>query len=503
MAFVIMVENGEAQPCWVENGEILYVKTDETSAFTLTDGVLRGNLGNLSKQQLFDLIERIDCSIAKRSDKTALVDFIISKMDNIRDRALEKERVRNGAAVPPSPRAVRVVASSTSAGGYAGSSTDQMKQVGSDEVVITQEDIDMDGMRTIAYSEKYQSPTKTTGYIIVYEQGIPHVQTAEGIYQVDEEFLASNNCFYPNKDFKEDDGSSSVATKSSEDDKTEIEKNHQKVDWALFDVKPNESGILELNAKTGEKFLDIKVSAVDGDYTLRYFYGIHDKISDVKTCLMEKFGWSKDAISLYYPSGKSYFGDWEPIDASVAKDRDFVLLCVKLLGGGKRAKKAMDEPKDEVKTPKDIKTILGENLTQLKSLPDPNGAIRAVVIEVEKIMADVKANPDTPVSSLFDAVPVAKRANILSSTMTVSPRAEDRIAFITEQVLGEKVENLDDALRMTSLAKTTLCLTIQFAIHSEFQDNKGGIGWQRMLKALADKMSAPPPNASDGRCAVM
>ena len=502
MAFVIMVENGEAQPCWVENGDILYVKTDETSAFTLTDGVLRGNLGNLSKQQLFDLIERIDCSIAKRSDKTALVDFIISKMDNIRDRALEKERVRNGAAVPPSPRAVQVVASSTSAGGYAGSSTDQMKQVGSDEVVITQEDIDMDGMRTIAYSQKYQSPTKTTGYIIVYEQGIPHVQTAEGIYQVDEEFLASNNCFYPNKDFKEDDGSSSVATESSEDDKTEIEKNHQKVDWALFDVKPNESGILELNAKTGEKFLDIKVSAVDGDYTLRYFYGIHDKISDVKTCLMEKFGWSKDAISLYYPSGKSYFGDWEPIDASVAKDRDFVLLCVKLLGGGKRGRGGYAEKTMGIR---ELKQSIQENMVQLRAIDNKAPVVENIMTEVDAIMEKMKTSKDI-VAGLMASVPKPALSLILTSTLSASPRAFERAKFIAENTLPDVFEGLGVLTRQHEISTVVLCQTIQLAIHSEFAEPNNSIAWQKFLKVVADDLANRQDDSVDdgtNRCAVM
>ena len=134
----------------------------------------------------------------------------------------------------------------------------------------------------------------------------------------------------------------------------------------MFDAKPDENGLLELNVKTGEneKFLEIKVRAVEGDYTLCYYYGTNDKISDVKTCLVEKFGWSKDAISLYYPSGKSYFGNWEPIDASVAKDRDFVLLCVKFLGGGKRAKKT---------------TMTEGNLKELKqSVFEASGTVRAM-----------------------------------------------------------------------------------------------------------------------------
>lgn len=55
-------------------------------------------------------------------------------------------------------------------GGYAvaSSSTD-------DVVVMQKEHITSSGLRTIVYAKKYQSPVETTGYIIVYEQGIIHV----------------------------------------------------------------------------------------------------------------------------------------------------------------------------------------------------------------------------------------------------------------------------------------------------------------------------------------
>ena len=55
-------------------------------------------------------------------------------------------------------------------GGYAvaSSSTD-------DVVVVQNEHITSSGLHTIVYAKKYQSPVETTGYIIVYEQGIPHV----------------------------------------------------------------------------------------------------------------------------------------------------------------------------------------------------------------------------------------------------------------------------------------------------------------------------------------
>lgn len=85
-------------------------------------------------------------------------------------------------------------------GGYAvaSSSTD-------DVVVMQKEHITSSGLHTIVYAKKYQSPVETTGYIIVYEQGILHVMSEEGIYEVDSDFIKSNNCFFPNKDFAENE----------------------------------------------------------------------------------------------------------------------------------------------------------------------------------------------------------------------------------------------------------------------------------------------------------
>lgn len=55
---------------------------------------------------------------------------------------------------------------------------------------------------------------------------------------------------------------------------------------------------------------------------------------------------------------------------------------------------------------------------------------------------------------------------------------------------GEKLEKLDNLARMTLMAKKTFCLSIRYAIHTEYQDNKEDIGWQKMMKDLADKMSS-------------
>ena len=121
------------------------------------------------------------------------------------------------------------------------------------------------------------------------------------------------------------------------------------------------------------------------------------------------------------------------------------LLACRLCGGGKRVEKP--DEKDSVKTPKDIKQTLTENIVQLKAMTDPHASISNVINEIVKIVPDVKDNPTAPVLSL------SKKATILVSTMAISTRPEQHIEFITEQVLGERLEKLDNILRMTVIAK--------------------------------------------------
>jgi len=77
---------------------------------------------------------------------------------------------------------------------------------------------------------------------------------------------------------------------------------------------------------------------------------------------------------------------------------------------------------------------LNDNIVQLKAMQNPSASIGDVLGEIEKMAADVGANPSTPVSFLFDAIPASKRATILASAMSISTRPEERIEFITEQV---------------------------------------------------------------------
>ena len=264
---------------------------------------------------------------------------------------------------------------------------------------------------------------------------------------------------------------------------------------------------LNIADKTRPHPCQITLKTVRGRITFSYHYADGQTVGDVETALAVYFKDYlpddmnfKDCYALRLP--KSFLASWEPLRpfGDEIGQVNFLLAC-RLSGGGKRAKK--QDGVDNVKTPKDIKQILNDNIVQLKAMQNPSASIGDVLGEIEKIVADVGANPSTPVSSVFEAIPISKRATILASAMSISTRPEERIEFITEQVLGEKLEKLDNLARMTLLAKKSLCQSIQYAIHTEYQDNKGDIGWQKMMKDLADKMSSQSSTDTNSGCIAM
>eukprot|EP00438_Fugacium_kawagutii_P024325 Skav216809 [mRNA] locus=scaffold135:29841:30275:- [translate_table: standard] len=143
-----------------------------------------------------------------------------------------------------------------------------------------------------------------------------------------------------------------------------------------------------------------------------------------------------------------------------------------------------------------------DKLVQLKAHRDASPVIGLVVAEVEKLIQSVAEHPDAPVSHLFGAVPVAKKAQIVSMVMNVSTRADERAIYIAEQVFDKLMDDVVGLSRATETAKATLGLAIQFLVHSEFEDNRGAIGWQKMVNVLAKQMTEAR-EADPNRCCSM
>ena len=256
---------------------------------------------------------------------------------------------------------------------------------------------------------------------------------------------------------------------------------------------------LSLNEKKeNAKTLTIKVPTEKGNVRLYYYYMLKDTFHEVYECINNIVGPFGKEFKLKWDSSASILEEWEPIDATL-RETPSCTMVVAMRGGGKRAKSKAD---DADTAPIKVKQLLKDNITRLKSFSGSE-TIQTVLVEVEKIVQNVADNPVTPVSSMFDAIPASKKASILSSTIGHSTRADERVEFIAEQVMGEMIERLSEQERMTVLAKKTMCLAVRYAIHSEFQDAKGDIGWQQMMKALADKMAEPVSETRGNRCLLM
>ena len=190
---------------------------------------------------------------------------------------------------------------------------------------------------------------------------------------------------------------------------------------------------------------------------------------------------------------RSVLEDWETLFPLLS---DFQLknslpLCVHLVpslrGAGKRAR-VDGKPVEKVNSIKELKQVVQQGMVQLQSMTNQAPVVVSIIEQIDGIMNKVKSEPNTTVSSLMARVPNDKLSIIVASTMTHSPRPHERVRFIAEHTLSDLFEDLEALSLQKSLAQSTLCSAIQFAIHSEFTDANGGIAWTRLLKVVADTL---------------
>lgn len=299
---------------------------------------------------------------------------------------------------------------------------------------------------------------------------------------------------------EEDDNSSSEEIVADiTPPQTELEKHHTKIDMSNF--LEDDTNQIELNEASEErpKKLDIKVEAVSGTYTLVFNYSVADKVSDVFSALSDRFGLERDAFSLYYPNGRSYFQDWEPIDASVADGRAFVCLCIKVLGGGKRAK-----AEEENTTAKELKQFILNGLIQLEDATHSSEVIDTVVARVKFIIGEVEKNPSSAVLGLLKHVDKMKLAKIATGTLGSGTRVSARAKFIAENSLDDIFSGVEGHSYKLKVASQVMVSAVQFAVMTQYSDAKGDIGWVKFLEQVANMMTQTEAvEAPAGGCILM
>ena len=296
------------------------------------------------------------------------------------------------------------------------------------------------------------------------------------------------------------------AKSSDADAEIQIEKHHWKINLSLWDDEAGDTGILVLNknAENNTEFIDIEVDTATGKRIIRYFYGVQDTIKDLRGYLANRWDWPKENISIYYPNGKSFFQDWEPIGASIDGNGGFptcVRLCIRALGGGKRARAV---PKaDEQVVPRDLKQQIQTNLASLKAMDGQPPLVATTVAEIENILKSVAENPDTTISNLLNHIPPQKIGLVIGNLLTISTRPEERIDYLLEHFQPSFTEGLEGLKNHIHLLKKTMSMTLLLAVRSQFEDMNGGVSWQGLLKEMTSKMANRNAVVNERGCSVM
>ena len=224
----------------------------------------------------------------------------------------------------------------------------------------------------------------------------------------------------------------------------------------------------------------------------------------VKVLLTNEWGVAVRSLRLQ-KAGFDLLDDALLIESDI--DNSVVLQAVvRGFGGGKPKRARADEDENPAgASPKELRQLVCEGVVQLRSMQNIAPAVQETLTKIDSIMEQARNDPEHNVSSLFPSVPVEKMSLIVSTTLTVSRRPTERVAFIGEHLLSPVFEGLDALNRQEALARRALIFAIQYSIHCEYTDQNGGIAWQRFIKEVASAMTrravAPPPD--DNRCVIV
>lgn len=225
------------------------------------------------------------------------------------------------------------------------------------------------------------------------------------------------------------------------------------------------------------------------------YYFKYETVGDLKQSLGAFLKIDTDDFNEKYAlrTARSVLEDWETLFSLLSNFELqnslplFVHLVPSLRGAGKRAR-VDGKPVEKANSIKELKQVVQQGMVQLQSMTNHAPVVISIIEQIDGIMNKVKSEPNTTVSSLMARVPNDKLSIIVASTMTHSPRAHERVRFIAEHTLSDLFEDLEALSLQKSIAQSTLCSAIQFAIHSEFTDQNGGIAWTRLLKVVADTL---------------
>ena len=287
---------------------------------------------------------------------------------------------------------------------------------------------------------------------------------------------------------------------SVEEEQEKSEKSNDSDDEGVFAIF-----FINEPSNDDEHYLFVKVPQEIGDDKVGKFYFTGQTTGDDLYNAMEKyFGEMASNVIMKWCGTASVIERHDRL-ASYFKCGDMVRCEILFAGGGKRAKVPKDA-EDIQKSPKDLKQKVLGNVIQLKALQPVPALTQDVITQIEQIMASAVENPDKVASAMIDRVPKETLGIIIANLHTSSPRPEGKIDFILSHVMPRMIESTDELVAHANLAKQTLALALQYAVHLEFEDAGRGIGWQNLVKVMTSKATSTSTVVAnpDGRnCSVM
>ena len=143
-------------------------------------------------------------------------------------------------------------------------------------------------------------------------------------------------------------------------------------------------------------------------------------------------------------------------------------------------------------------------LLQLEDASITSTTITEVVQRTKLILKEIEDKPDEVVSVLLKKIDKTKLTKIMTGTLGSGTRVSARSRFITENVMSDISNSLEAHSYKLKLAKEVMTFSVQYALMTQYCDEKGEVAWQKLMENVATLIAKPSDEgASAGACSAM
>eukprot|EP00434_Breviolum_minutum_P042376 symbB.v1.2.037716.t1/scaffold5646.1/size24984/2 len=233
----------------------------------------------------------------------------------------------------------------------------------------------------------------------------------------------------------------------------------------------------------------IKLECQKCQFNFTYHYTEKDKISDVLELIEANTDIKKEQMVLFYSGGRSFFGDWEPIYASVMMNdhNPEMLLCVRALGGGKSTfkptkKTVLTKQEKLVKAQSVAATVASKEAAVLKCVKDSNDILCAYY-------SSAQTDPKSAFTQAIDKLSEADLTKALQSIQgDVGGSTEQKLKAFALCLFGEPITEIEDLHGITGGILDTAVLTTSLAFEWGVENGSVSLSFLRQaVRSTLDK----------------